>query len=237
MLQKPMARTSPLKNSAGSLRMRDLVKATGLPKSTILFYVAEGLLPQPARKGRNVALYAPECVDRARLVRELQRHKRLTLAEIKEYLAGIQDPREIEAMLKLEQVVFGGDPGGARYSREQLLEASGLTGAALDRLLKACLIVPVEEDSFDDGDLSAARVIARSLSFGLSVRDFAHYPRAARELVEKDIGLRARITKGLGGVEDAEITAEITRNARLYRTYLFDRTFIRAVSRMMTLKG
>jgi DNA-binding transcriptional MerR regulator len=232
-----MARTSPRKQEAGSLRMRDLVKATGLPKSTLLFYVAEGLLPQPARKGRNVALYAPECAQRALLVRQLQTHKRLTLAEIKEYMAGVRDPREIEAVLKLEKVVFGENQVGARYTRARFLQATGLEEAVLDRLLKAALIVPVEEDAFDDEDVAAARVIARSLSFGLRVGDFAHYTRAARELVEKDLRLRARLTRSLDPAEDAERTTEMTRNARFFREYVFDRTFIRAVSRMLTLKG
>jgi DNA-binding transcriptional MerR regulator len=227
----------PSKPAAGMLKMRDLVKATGLPKSTLLFYVAEGLLPQPVRKGRNVALYLPDCVERARLVRQLQIHKRLTLAEIKGYMAEVKDAREADAVLRLEQAVYGTDGDGARYTEEELLAGSGLSKTALSQLLDAALIVPMEEGVFDEEDMSAARMLARSLSFGLHVRDFLHYPRAARELVEKDLALRARLTRDLDGAEDADRTAELTRSARLYRIYLFDRTFVRAVSRMTSLKG
>lgn len=221
----------------GSLKMKGLVKATGLPKSTILHYIAEGLLPEPARKGRNVAWYLPECVDRARLIQQLQKHKRLTLAEIREFMAGVKDPKEMEAFLRLEQTVFGWETRGARYTRDELLTASGLSGTVLTQLLKASLIVPVNEDTFDNEDVAAARVLALSLSWGLSPRDFDYYPRCAEELVRHDIELRSRLTQGLDTAEDAVRTEEMTRSARLYRTYLFDRIFIQAVASTRSLKG
>ena len=46
-------------DAAERLRMADLVEATGVPKSTILYYVAEGLLPEPVRPKPNVAYYDP----------------------------------------------------------------------------------------------------------------------------------------------------------------------------------
>ena len=39
-------------------------------RETIRFYIQSGLLPQPERRGRNVALYDTSFVDRIRLINE-----------------------------------------------------------------------------------------------------------------------------------------------------------------------
>ena len=37
------------------LRMKQLMEATGLPKSTLLYYVEQGLLPPPVKTSPNMA--------------------------------------------------------------------------------------------------------------------------------------------------------------------------------------
>jgi DNA-binding transcriptional MerR regulator len=220
------------KPQTASLKMKDIVKATGLPKSTILHYVAEGLLPEPVRKGRNVAFYKPECIERVRMIRLLQKYKRLSLAEIKGFIRKAEYPRELAALLQLEQTVFGSDARGAHYTRGEFLAVCGLDEKTLSEILSASLLIPREVDVFDDEDVAAALMLARSISWGFGVKDFNYYARCARELVENDLALRARITKGLDSAGDAVRTEEMTRNARLFRTYLFDRMFMRTVASM-----
>ena len=58
--------------SEDGLRMRDLVRESGLPRETIHFYRQQGLLPEPVKTGRNTALYTQEHVERLRRIRELQ---------------------------------------------------------------------------------------------------------------------------------------------------------------------
>ena len=46
--------------------MNELTGATGVPKSTILYYIAQGLLPEPRKTSPNMAYYDPACVERLR---------------------------------------------------------------------------------------------------------------------------------------------------------------------------
>jgi predicted DNA-binding transcriptional regulator AlpA len=48
-------RADQKKARATGLRMRELVAATGVAKSTILHYLNEGLLPAPVKTSRNMA--------------------------------------------------------------------------------------------------------------------------------------------------------------------------------------
>ena len=52
--------------------MKELVQATGLPKSTILHYLNQGLLSQPVKTSPNMAYYDPSCVQRVAMIKEMQ---------------------------------------------------------------------------------------------------------------------------------------------------------------------
>src|SRR5512147_1520108 len=103
------ARGGPVRRRAGErpgLAMKELSRATGLPRSTLLHYLAEGLLPAPVRTSRNMAWYDPACVERVKLVRQLQQHHRLALHEIRALLVR-EDPAALATRLALNEAVFG----------------------------------------------------------------------------------------------------------------------------------
>jgi len=73
------------------LRMRDLVRESGLPRETIHFYKLQGLLPEPIKTGRNTALYTREHVERLFRIRELQERQFLPLKAIRAILEDTEE--------------------------------------------------------------------------------------------------------------------------------------------------
>jgi DNA-binding transcriptional MerR regulator len=71
-----------------ALKMRDLTAGTQFSRQAIHFYMAEGLLPPPIRSGRNMAVYAPEHLERLHWIKKLQRDHFLSLSAIKSVLNG-----------------------------------------------------------------------------------------------------------------------------------------------------
>jgi len=69
------------------LRMKDLVARTGLTRDTIHFYIAEGLVPPPKKKRRNMAWYGIEHLERLNAIKTLQEERFLPLKAIKAVLA------------------------------------------------------------------------------------------------------------------------------------------------------
>lgn len=69
-----------------SLRMRDLEARTGVGRETIRFYLRQGLLPEPQRPKRNVALYSEAHVARLLIIKDLQERRFLPLSVIKALL-------------------------------------------------------------------------------------------------------------------------------------------------------
>jgi DNA-binding transcriptional MerR regulator len=66
-----------------SIKMAELVKRSGVSKSTILYYVKEGLLPEPKKPKPNVHLYRDDSISIINFIKYLQEHLNYTIAEIK----------------------------------------------------------------------------------------------------------------------------------------------------------
>jgi DNA-binding transcriptional MerR regulator len=79
--------TTTVERTAEQLTVDDLAARTGMTVRTVRFYVAEGLLPPPVRRGR-IAYYGSQHRMRLDLIRELQGHG-YTLAAIERVLARI----------------------------------------------------------------------------------------------------------------------------------------------------
>ena len=66
-----------------SIKMAQLMKETGETRSTLLYYVKEGLLKEPMKPKPNVHLYADDSIERVRLIKALQNQLHYTIQQIK----------------------------------------------------------------------------------------------------------------------------------------------------------
>ena len=80
------------------MRISDLAKRTGASVRTIRYYIEEGLLPQPERKGPQTD-YGSEYIVRLKLIQELKKAF-LPLAEIR---ARIDELADDDIMVLLEE--------------------------------------------------------------------------------------------------------------------------------------
>jgi len=66
-----------------ALKMKELMALSQESKSTILFYIKEGLLPEPQKPKPNVHLYDESCVQILKFIKYLQHNFSYSIAEIK----------------------------------------------------------------------------------------------------------------------------------------------------------
>ena len=67
-----------------SIKMAELMKKTGETRSTLLFYVKEGLLPEPSKPKPNVHLYTADSIERVHLIKTLQHKLHYSITQIKQ---------------------------------------------------------------------------------------------------------------------------------------------------------
>jgi len=114
-----------------NLRMRDLVRESGLPRETIHFYRQQGLLPEPVKTGRNTALYTHEHVERLRRIRELQERQFLPLRAIR---AVLDDTAEEDFTPEQEDLVRRVRATLSGWSNDQQRPAVAIADFVPDRL-------------------------------------------------------------------------------------------------------
>lgn len=215
------------------LRMRDLVKATGLPKSTILHYMNEGLLPAAVKTGPNMAYYDPACVERIGFIRAMQSKHRMPLASIRALLQEHDQGRDLSVLAELHETIFGDEeqPG---LDMAAFCQATGLTEKQVNELLRVHLLLPLRPGVFDQQDAAIGRILKVSRELGMTGQDGAFYYRLARQIVNHEMALRKRITEQLPFDQDAAVTMDMTSAARALRAYVIDRVF---QLRVLSLKG
>jgi DNA-binding transcriptional MerR regulator len=227
---KPAAPDSPR-----LMKMKELSGATGVSKATIIYYVNEGLLPQPLKTSRNMAYYDPSCIERIGFIQQIKRKHRLPLAAIKRLLKERDQGRDIAALVELQEFVFG--PGRSRrLNLAQFAEATGLSIDQVRAYLDAEILIPMEHELFDSEDVAVGKALCASLEFGLTSERAAFYPRLAKEIVEEEMEMRRKLTAELPYEEDAKATLELTRTARVLRSYQIDRVFQRRLMKTRGLK-
>jgi DNA-binding transcriptional MerR regulator len=225
--------SSPVKSTPRSLlKMKQLADATGVAKSTILLYVKKGLLPAPFKTSPNMAYYDPICIDRIDFIKKIQVSHRLPLAAIKGLIRALDQGRDIAPLLELQSMLFGAS--GEKLDKDCFCRATGLTHSQVTTLCRLKLIAPLEKKSFDDQDLAVAKLLKECLDLGVAPADLAFYPKFARQIVDREIGLRETYTKDLNFKENAGLTLELTRLVRGLRPYIIDRTLTK---RLLEFKG
>jgi len=218
--------------SQQGLKMQDVVAATGVPKSTILHYLNEGLLPEPVKTSRNMAYYSPACVERITFIKVMQGKYRLSLAIVKQLLQDGKVGPELEPLLELRSVIFGRPEDQGLLDLEAFCQATGLLAPEVEALQEAGLLLSLEPDRFDAEDLVIGRLLKRLRELGLAPAEASFYPRLAREIVDHEMAIRDRLVKGLSLEDNAALTLELTQGARALRPYIIDRMFqLRVMSR------
>lgn len=219
-------------NGQPFLKMKDLVGATGVPKSTLLLYVNTGLLPQPVRTQRNMAYYHPSCVARVAFIKQVQARHRLPLTAIKGLLKEMDRGHDVGPLVELQTTLFGGR--GRRIGKNTFCKATGLSADQVTALCDTRILIPMDDDRFDAEDQAMGRLLKKGFDMGMTVADLAFYPALADAMVDEEIVLRRQLTEPLSFEKDAALTLELTRMARGLRTYVIDRIMQK---RLIAFKG
>jgi DNA-binding transcriptional MerR regulator len=222
--------------SKPGLRMNELVAETGVPKSTILYYLAQGLLPEPRKTSPNMAYYDPVCVERVKFIQQMQERHRLSLSEIRRGLSDKDRGDDLGVYLQLDEEVFG--PRGPKrlLDTKAFCRETGLSDRQLEELQQARLLLPLEKGRFDAEDVSMGQMYLRALNFGIQTKDLAYYVELGEKIVDHEMALRQRMTGRLPHPQDAAATTHMVKNARMCRAYIIDRLFQRRVAAMRDLK-
>jgi DNA-binding transcriptional MerR regulator len=183
-----------------------------------------------------MSYYDPACVERIKLIQQMQERHRLTLSEINRCLNDPQRGAELGVYLELNQEVFGPGVPGRLLDAKTFCRETGLSAFQLEELLRARLLLPLEEGRYDAQDVGMGRMYLGAFHFGILASDLSYYAELGEKIVDREMQLRNRMTGCLPYQEDATATIQMVKNARMCRAYVIDRLFQQRVAAMKDLK-
>ena len=173
-----------------ALKMKKLMEQTGESKSTILFYVKEGLLPEPQKPKPNLHLYDESCINIIKFIKYLQTQLSYTIAQIKTIFSenNFSFSDDFSMMLRSLEMMAG-SPNCRWYNDEEFLELSRLTLDELNSYLKEGWLFR-QKDGFSDKELKLVKLFKRAKSLGLNKQLFDSYVKSAQKMaqIEYQIG-------------------------------------------------
>ena len=218
------------------LKIGEIAKKSGVPPSTIRYYVRQGLLPEPNKVNKSMAYYDEHCIEKIQAIRHLQERKYFPLSVIKNILRRMDKGMSLDEAEAIEDAVFGTQAGVPEkvMDRSEFMEVTGITNEALQMSLKIGLLIPYLHEKgrtlYNQEDVRFAREVIKKLTrFGQDLHEMSFYVELGKQIVDHEMKLRRDAVKGKSAQENIRITTEISKMADLLRGYVIRRLFQRRV--------
>ena len=212
-----------MKATPAALRMRDLVRESGLPRETIHFYMQQGLLPAPLETGRNTAIYGPEHLERLRRIRVLQEQQFLPLRAIRAVLdetAGEDFTPEQEDLVRRVRATLSGWVDAQQHPRVPVSSfvPKRVPAAELRELVREGLVAirgTIATGTVTEDDAVILECWAQFKEAGLGPdrgvepAEFRLYDAAMEQLVRREARLALRAYAGASADEISAVVEQV----------------------------
>jgi DNA-binding transcriptional MerR regulator len=179
------------------MKLRELVDKTGASTETVQFYLREGILPKPRKRGRGQADYGEHYVDLINLIKDLQEKQFLPLSVIKKIIKKLKKLSPGEEHYFHMQSEFFSPVGHLLFQQEvsgegHFVEITGLGKKWLARAETWGIITPAVrkgEKVFSSEDIAIGKLMVEMDRAGMGPKDgfdpeaLGHYKDRLQEMI------------------------------------------------------
>jgi DNA-binding transcriptional MerR regulator len=214
------------------LKIGEVARRSGVPASTIRYYVKEGLLPAPSKANKKMAYYDEACIEKLEHIALLREKRYYPLSVIRNILRRMDDGFSFEESEVVENSVFAPEGQGEvrLVGRPEFLRLTGLSAEKLAEVEGIGLVIPSLGEKgkplYDEEDITVARDAVKLVyDLGIDPKGLEFYVTLGRRIMDQEVAFRRKLTKGMPSKDNAEVTAHLTRAANLFRGYILRRLF------------
>ena len=214
--------------------MKEIETVSGVPRSTIHYYLREGILPAAQKSARNAAIYDQRHLDRLIAIDRLKkRREHLPLGLLKRAAELMDRGVEPEVAVELERAVVGGayvSGSSKRYSETTLAKAAGVSVGDIREMVRSKLLVPIPgsadlpDQIFDETDLRLVQGVHPPLAaIGFDFSVVTYISETIRDLSRYEMALRNQAVADQEEKVAFDLTRRIQEAVNLLHKYLFYR--------------
>lgn len=176
-------------------KISELVAQTDVPKSTILYYIREGLLPEAKKLKSNVHRYNDEHVELIRYIKYMKEEIGSTNEQIKSALQNKnQSLSSSFSMIEPLMNTLSSIPADAvHYTKEQFIQKYHVELEFLNRLLDDGILVPISENDFTDKEASIIKLVTSFHTVGVDYTIIKAYVEHAKAMSELECQMQSQL--------------------------------------------
>lgn len=168
-------------------KISELVAKTNVPKSTILYYIREGLLPEAKKIKSNVHRYSNEHIELIHYIKYMKEEIGSTNEQIKFALQNQNQSLSSSAtMLQPLMNTLSGIPADMKhYTKKEFIEHFEVDPVLLESLLKEGILMPVQEDDYTQSEANMIKLVTYFQEVGVDqsiLKAYAHHAKALSDL-------------------------------------------------------
>lgn len=178
-------------------KISELVALTHVPKSTILYYIKEGLLPEAIKLKSNVHCYSEEHVELIKYIKYMQQEMGSSIEEIKGILQNKNQSMasSFSMLAPLMETLSAIPPSAKHYTKQEFTDYFDIDPILLEELLKDGILIPTGGDDFTDKEASIIRLIEDYIDIGLEYALLKEYVKQAKVLANLECQLQQQLCK------------------------------------------
>lgn len=175
------------------MKMNALVERTDTPKSTILYYIKEGLLPAPEKPKPNLHLYDDSAVELIGFIKYLQTHFGCSIDEIKILFGkkGFDFRKGFEVVLDTLDVIMGAAHQETVPAAE-LCQRFDVTPERLERYVDEGLLFK-RDGHFTQREAKMLGILREGERNGVDALLLRQYVEHARALAQLEVAFGQRV--------------------------------------------
>jgi len=174
-------------------KMKELMALSDESKSTILFYIKEGLLPEPQKPKPNVHLYDESCVQILKFIKYLQHNFSYSISEIKSIFQdnNFDFDGSFEMMVRSLELISGGRDN-QWYTQKEFLSLLNMDEKKLKEYQEKGYLFE-RAKGFSSKEVEIAEILERAASLGLDCSLLDAYVSDAKVLAQKENDVGAKL--------------------------------------------
>lgn len=165
-------------------KISELVKKTNVPKSTILYYIREGLLPEAKKLKSNVHRYNDEHIELINYILYMKEQIGSSNEEIRYALQNKnQSLSSSFKMLEPLMNTLSAVPSNAiHYTKEAFIKTHSFDKTLIEQLLKDNILMPLDSDAFTEKEASIVKLVIYFKEVGVDYEILKLYVKHAQAL-------------------------------------------------------
>ena len=187
--------------------MSKLVEITEVPKSTILYYIKEGLLPEAEKIKPNVHKYSEEHINLLKYIKYMQTDINCSISEIKNIIQNENHKlsNSKSMLLPLVEAYLGKTENNQAYTKIEVLKLTKIDEKDLNYLLDNQIISPLKKGSFTSKEVSIINLVLEYKKIGIDLEILKLYTESAKQMVETERKMQIILCDKYESVENVNL--------------------------------